>query len=79
MKKILIILAVLILAIGLTGCKEEGKDDSPAGSEQGEDNLKSGSTESSAEETSEGADWALAQLMNLKPSFEGIFYKYFQE
>lgn len=28
---------------------------------------------------SEGADWALAQLMNLKPSVEGIIYKEFEE
>jgi hypothetical protein len=28
---------------------------------------------------SEGADWALAQLMNLKPSVEGIIYKEFDE
>ena len=28
---------------------------------------------------SEGADWALAQLMNLKPSVEGIVYKEFEE
>lgn len=28
---------------------------------------------------SEGADWALAQLMNLKPSVEGIVYKEFDE
>lgn len=28
---------------------------------------------------SEGADWALAQLMNLKPSMEGIIYKEFNE
>ena len=27
----------------------------------------------------EGADWALAQLMNLKPSVEGIIYKEFNE
>lgn len=27
----------------------------------------------------EGADWALAQLMNLKPSVEGIIYKEFEE
>lgn len=27
----------------------------------------------------EGADWALAQLMNLKPSVEGIIYKEFDE
>lgn len=28
---------------------------------------------------SEGADWALAQLMNLKPSVEGIVFKEFEE
>jgi hypothetical protein len=28
---------------------------------------------------SEGADWALAQLMNLKPSVEGIIFKEFEE
>ena len=28
---------------------------------------------------SEGADWALAQLMNLKPSVEGIIYREFDE
>lgn len=28
---------------------------------------------------SEGTDWALAQLMNLKPSVEGIIYKEFEE
>ena len=28
---------------------------------------------------SEGSDWALAQLMNLKPSVEGIIYKEFEE
>lgn len=28
---------------------------------------------------SEGPDWALAQLMNLKPSVEGIIYKEFEE
>lgn len=28
---------------------------------------------------SEGADWALAQLMNLKPSVEGIVYREFEE
>lgn len=28
---------------------------------------------------SEGADWAMAQLMNLKPSVEGIIYKEFDE
>lgn len=28
---------------------------------------------------SEGADWALAQLMNLKPSVEGIIYREFEE
>ena len=28
---------------------------------------------------SEGADWSLAQLMNLKPSVEGIVYKEFEE
>lgn len=28
---------------------------------------------------SEGADWSLAQLMNLKPSVEGIIYKEFEE
>jgi hypothetical protein len=28
---------------------------------------------------SEGADWALAQLMNLKPSVEGVIYKEFED
>ncbi|MBW2966924.1 hypothetical protein KY362_00400 [Candidatus Woesearchaeota archaeon] len=64
MKKIFVILAVLLLALSLTGCKEEGAKDTgdsgprPAGSQGDDAELESGSGESDVEDASEGSDWA---------------------
>ncbi len=77
MKKFLVLFAVLLLAFGIAGCKEDAQKDTadrPSGtSADGDDSGSAGgSAEASAEEASEGGEWSekFTNLVSKKKSLE---------